>query len=161
MNKEWRVWAKDIFSHYNQEFDSTLVFEDDNFFIMDWRDKNGSGNLATRYIVDKQKGDLIIKGDSGECIASWYNPITVENLVHYINSAEYFIGKMRCSSHKYTYDYHDVEKDLEDEKQGYLKMVQDDDFDGVTEEHLRRILSVCRRYLMIFLYAKIRHIQKN
>lgn len=136
MNEIWRTWAKDIFSHYDQDFDSILVFEDDNFFIMDWRDKNGSGNLATRYIVDKKKGDLIIKGDSGDCIASWYNSVTVEDLVRYINSTEYFVGKIKCSTNKYTYDYHDVKEDLEDEKQDYLRMLQEDDFDRVTEEEL-------------------------
>lgn len=136
MDKKWRAWAKGIFSHYHQDFDSTLVFEDENFFIMDWRDKNGSGNLATRYIVDKKKGDLIIKGDSGDCIASWYNPVAVEDLVHYINSTGYFIEKMQCSTNKYTYDYHDVEEDLEDEKQEYLKMLREGDFDSITEEEL-------------------------
>lgn len=136
MDKKWRAWAKDIFSHFNQDFDSTLVFEDENFFIMDWRDKNGSGNLATRYIVDKKKGDLIIKGDSGDCIASWYNPVAVEDLVHYINSTGYFIEKMRCSTHKFTYDYQDIEEDLEEEKQEYLKMLHEGDLDGITEEEL-------------------------
>lgn len=136
MDKKWREWAKDVFSHYGQEFDSTIVFEDENFFVMDWKDKNGSGNLATRYIVDKKKGDLIIKGDSGDCIASWYNPVRVEDLVHYINSTGYFIGKMRCTTNKYTYEHNDVEEDLEDEKQEYLKMIRDGDIDSITEDEL-------------------------
>lgn len=136
MDKKWREWAKDTFDDYGQDFDVALVFEDENFFIMDWKDKNGSGNLATRYIVDKQKGDLIIKGDCGDCIASWYNPVSVENLVRYINSTGYFIEKMRCTSNKYTYDYHDIEEDLEEEKQKYLKMVRDGDLDRVTEEEV-------------------------
>ena len=136
MDKKWRTWAKDIFSHYNQEFDATLVFENDSFFIMDWRDKNGSGNLATRYIVDKKKGDLIIKGDSGYCIASWYNPVSVEDLVHYINDTGYFIEKMRCSTHKYTYYYLDIEEDLEDEKRYYLKLIRDGEIDEIPEEEV-------------------------
>ncbi len=136
MDKKWRAWAKGIYSRYNQEFDSTLVFEDENFFIMDWRDKNGSGNLATRYIVDKKKGDLIIKGDSGDCIASWYNPVAVENLVRYIDSAGYFIEKMRCSTNKYTYYCYDVKEDLEEEKQNYLELIHDGDLDGIAEEEL-------------------------
>lgn len=71
MKKEWRDWARDVLAHYGQDFDSRLVFENDDFFIMDWKDRNGSGNLATRYIVDKGRGDLIITGDAGDCIASW------------------------------------------------------------------------------------------
>lgn len=134
MDEKWKTWAKDIFSRY--DFDATLIFEDDNFFIMDWKDKNGSGEYATRYIVDKQKGDLIIKGDSGYCIASWCNPVTVDNLAHYINSTGYFIDKMRCASNKYTYNFNDIEEDLADEKQKYLKKIHDGDLDGIAEEEL-------------------------
>lgn len=45
--KNWREYAKDIFSHYGQEFDATLVMENEDFFVADWRDRNGSGNLAS------------------------------------------------------------------------------------------------------------------
>ena len=89
MDIKWREWARSNFACYGQEFEPKLILEDDNFFIMDWRDKHGSGNLATRYIVDKKKGDLIIKGDAGDCIASWYNEVTPEKLVSYINSTGY------------------------------------------------------------------------
>lgn len=136
MDNKWRSWARDIFGRYGQQFDSTLVHEDEEFFIMDRRDRNGSGNLATRYIVDKKKGDLIIKGNSGDCIASWCNPVSVEELVHYINSTGYFISKMRCTTYKYTYDYRDVEEDLSAVRQEYLKMLRNGDIDGMTEEEL-------------------------
>ena len=137
MNKKWRSWAKDVFSHFEQEFEPTLIFEDEQFFIMDWRDKNGSGNLATRYIVDKKKGDLIIKGDAGDCIASWFNEVTPEDLVHYINSTDYFIGKMQCSTNKYSYDHRDIEEDLDEIKQECLKLLQEDNLVvEVTEEEL-------------------------
>lgn len=134
MDEKWKAWAKDIFSRY--DFDATLLFENENFFIMDWKDKNGCGEYATRYIVDKQKGDLIIKGDCGNCIASWYNPVTVEKLTHYINSTEYFIEKMRCTSNEYTYVYRDVKEDLEDIKQEYIKAVRDGAFENIDEEEL-------------------------
>lgn len=137
MDKKWRAWARDIFSCYGQEFAATLVYEDDYLFVMDWKDKNGSGNLATRYIVDKKKGDLIIKGDAGCCIASWYNPVSVESLVHYINDTGYFIGKFQCSTNRYTYEWQDVEEDLEDEKQEYLKMLHDGDIGRITEKELK------------------------
>ncbi len=119
--KEMREWAKEIFSHFGQEFDATLVYEDDRLFVMDWKDKNGSGNLSTRYIVDKQKGSLILEGDSGFMTACWYNPVQVEDLVHYINSTGYFMEKMRCTDHKYTYDTDDITADLEEEKAELIK----------------------------------------
>lgn len=136
MDKDKRAWAKKVFGYYEQEFEPTLVLEDEDFFIMDWRDKNGSGNLATRYIVDKKKGDLIIKGDAGDCIASWYNKVTPEDLVHYINSTGYFMEKMQCTTNKYTYNHEDVEADLEEQKQEYLKLLHDGDTDAYTEEEL-------------------------
>jgi hypothetical protein len=138
MDEKWKEWAKDVFGRY--DFDATLLFEDEDFFIMDWKDKNGCGEYATRYIVDKQKGDLIIKGDCGDCIASWYNPVTVEKLAHYINSTGYFIGKMQCTSNKYTYDYRDVKEDLEDIKQEYIKAVRDGAFENIDEEELENIM---------------------
>lgn len=137
MNKMWREWAKNNFAHFGQEFEPRLILEDENFFIMDWRDKHGSGNLATRYIVDKKKGDLIIKGDAGDCIASWYNEVTPEDLVHYINSTEYFIGKMQCTTNKYSYRPKDVDEDLEEIKQECLKLLQEDSLLAeVTEEEM-------------------------
>lgn len=129
MTKSDRTWAKNILSLYGQEFEPTLVYEDDRIFIMDWRDKGGSGNLATRYIVDKEKGDLIIKGDAGDCIASWFNSVTVEDLVCYVNSTYYFIEKIQCSTHKYSYEWEDVKEDLEDRKQDILGLYSDGDLD--------------------------------
>lgn len=127
MNKKWREYAKKVYNHYGQEFEATLILEDDNFFIMDWRDKNGSGNLATRYIVDKKKGDLIIKGDAGDCIACWFNEVTPEKLAVYINSTSYFIEKFQCSSNKYTYDLDDIQSDLEELREEYLGYLRNDD----------------------------------
>lgn len=135
--KEMRAWAKDIFSHFGQEFEAYLVHEDDNIFVMDWKDKNGSGNLATRYIVDKKRGTFIITGDSGHCIACWYNPIKVEDLVHYINSTGYFMEKIQCTDHKYTYAPDDIDEDLEDTKQMIVKEKLED-YDG-DEENIEYI----------------------
>ena len=129
MTKSDRAWAKGILSLYGQEFEPVLVHEDGRIFIMDWRDKGGSGNLATRYIVDKEKGDLIIKGDAGDCIASWFNSVTVEELACYINSIYYFIEKIQCSTNKYSYKWEDVKEDLEDRKQDILALYSDGNLD--------------------------------
>ncbi len=136
MDQNTRRWAEDTFSRDGKEFEPVLVFEDDTFFVMDWRDKNGSGYLATRYIVDKPRGDLIIKGDAGCCIASWNGRVTVEHLVQYINDAGYFLGKIRCTERKYTHAWEDVKEDLESEKQAYLKKVRDGDLKNVTEQEI-------------------------
>lgn len=127
MKKEDRERARKSFASYGQEFAPTLVQEDDNFFIMDWRDKNGSGNMATRYILDKKKGTLIITGDSGNCIAAWYNSINPEDMAVYINSVDYFIGKIQCTEFKYEYEWTDVLSDLKALREEYLGYVREGD----------------------------------
>lgn len=145
MKKEWRDWARDVLAHYGQDFDSRLVFENDDFFIMDWKDRNGSGNLATRYIVDKGRGDLIITGDAGDCIASWHNSVTPEDIACYINSVGYFVEKMQCTTNKHTYRSEDVRKDINDYRNEMLKIIKNpnDGIDGsdgepITEEECNR-----------------------
>ena len=125
---EQKLAAKKSFAEYGQEFAPTLVQEDDNFFIMDWKDKNGSGNMATRYILDKKKGTLIITGDSGHCIASWYNHVEPEQMARYINSVDYFIEKIQCTEFKYDYEWDDVLADLVELRDEYLGYVREDDF---------------------------------
>lgn len=121
IKKEIREKMLDIFSHYGQEFDAFLIQDDDNFFIVDWKDKNGSGNLATRYILDKKEGTFIITGDSGDCIACWYNELTPENLSVYVSDVRYFMGKIQCSTDKYTYECDDIEADLDEIKEELRK----------------------------------------
>ena len=139
--KDWKEYAKEVFSHYGQEFEAYPVQDDENFFIVDWRDKNGSGNLSTRYILDKQRGTLIISGDSGDCIASWYSPHTPNEVAGYLNDAYYFMQKVQCSSHNYVYHWEDVEADINDIRQEMLKIItdpengiNDDEGNPITEE---------------------------
>lgn len=139
MNKEHREKAAKSFAAYGQEFAPTLVQEDDNFFIMDWRDKNGSGNMATRYILDKKKGTLIITGDSGNCIATWHSRKKPEEIARYLNDEQYFIEKMQCTEYKYDYDWDDVLADLKELREEYLDYVRkggfcDNDSHEITEE---------------------------
>jgi hypothetical protein len=100
---------------------ATVVLEDKNFLILDWRDKSGSGEYAVRYIVDCQKGNLIVSGDLGDCIASWFNNVTPDKLACYVNDISYFMGKFQCSSDTYDYQWRDIVSDLEGIKEEFLK----------------------------------------
>lgn len=128
MNKVHREKAAKSFAAYGQEFAPKLIQEDDDFFIMDWRDKNGSGNMATRYILDKKKGTLIITGDSGNCIATWHSRKKPEEIARYLNDEQYFIEKMQCTEYKYDYDWDDVEADLKELEEEYLGYVREGGF---------------------------------
>lgn len=125
MADQWEKWAEEAFNSSGREFGAALVHEDGRFFIMDWRDKNGSETLAVRYILDKRKGDLAITGDAGCCIAGWQGPVSVEDIAGCLNDPERFIEAIQCTTNKYTYDWEDVVEDLEAEKEACLKNLCD------------------------------------
>ncbi len=92
---------------------ATLIQNTDRFCIIDWRRADGSGNCYVNYIVDKARGSLIVSGDLGDSIATWYNPLDPAKLKGYIhNDIGYYIGKIQCSSDLYNYDEDDVVKEI-------------------------------------------------
>ena len=100
---------------------ATVLLENENFLVLDWRNKDGSGEYSVRYIVDCQKGNLFISGDLGDCIASWFNEITPDAMARYVNDIQYFMGKFQCSSDKYDYHWEDIKSDLEGIREEYLE----------------------------------------
>ena len=94
---------------------ATLIQDTERFLIIDWRRADGSGNYYVNYIVDKKRGSLIVSGDLGDSIATWYNPLTAEKIKSYIhNDVGYYIGKLQCASDKYYYDEENIVSDLKD-----------------------------------------------
>ena len=92
---------------------ATLIQNSERYCIIDWRRADGSGNCYVNYIVDKKRGSLIVSGDLGDSIATWYNPVEPCNLKKYIhNDVYYYMGKFQCASDKYVYDEDDVISDL-------------------------------------------------
>lgn len=91
-----------------------VLHDDENFLVLKWQDKNGSGNYVVKYIVDKAWGTLYIDGDLGCAVACWYGKVTTENIFDYINtkSIGYFVSKIQCSTDKYSYDDEDVKEDV-------------------------------------------------
>lgn len=83
---------------------ATLIQDTERYLAIDWRRSDGSGDYYVNYILDKKRGSLIISGDLGDCIATWYNNVSTENMRSYINSIDYFISKFQCTSDDYTYD---------------------------------------------------------
>lgn len=115
--ESWKEHARGRFANH----EATLVQSDKNFFIVDWRNKNGSCDYYVRFMLDIKLGTLIIQGDLGDCIARWYNNVTPKQLYSYVNTPEYFIGKFRVTSDDFTYMYKDALEDLEELKQRYLE----------------------------------------
>ena len=117
-----------------------IISQTDDFFIADWRNKNGSGDYAVRYILDIKKGNLIVSGDLGDSIASWYNEVVPQKLKHYLNDVNYYIGKLQCASDKYTYHLKDIKEDLEKIKQETLSENYDPEYVEEDFEEMYEIL---------------------
>ena len=73
---------------------ATVIENTDNFFIVDWRSKDGGSDYAVRYIVDKNKGTFIVYGDLGNYVANWYSRLDPTELTSYLTSINYYIGKI-------------------------------------------------------------------
>lgn len=116
---------------------ATLIQNTDRFFIIDWRRSDGSSNHYVNYIVDKARGSLIVSGDLGDSIATWYNSLDPANLKCYIhNDVDYYIRKIQCSSDLYDYDEDDVAEEIknqldESDVAGYIE--KSDRFDDEDE----------------------------
>lgn len=101
-----------------------LIENTDAITVIDWRRADGSGEYGVRYIVDKQKGNLIITGDLGDCIGSWYNSFSMHDIYTYLHDVYYFMSKFECSSDKYTYKYDDIAADISEIKKEVLETVK-------------------------------------
>lgn len=120
----------EIYEKYRKVFEekghiATPVLINDDWWIVDWRKASGGSDYAVRYIIDCKKGNLIITGDLGDCVACWYNTVTPNNMQRYVQSIDYFIGKMQATSDKYSYRGEDIKADLEEIKQEYLNNLDD------------------------------------
>ena len=49
---------------------ATLVQDTDRYLIIDWRRADGSEEYYVNYILDKERGSLIVSGDLGSSIAT-------------------------------------------------------------------------------------------
>lgn len=90
-----------------------LVQNTDRFLIIDWRRADGSGNYYVNYIFDKERGTLVVSGDLGDSIATWFNRLDPSDVKKWIkNDIEYYIKKIQCSSDLYYYDISKIVSDI-------------------------------------------------
>lgn len=93
--------------------EATLVMNNDRYTAIDWRRADGSSDYYVNYIIDKKRGSLIVSGDLGDSIATWYNPLAVKELSNFIrNNIYYYIEKIQCSSDLYVWDSGDIVQDI-------------------------------------------------
>ena len=61
MQKNKLAMCKRIF----KDFQATKIVDDEKILIIDWKNKDSSGEYAIRYTLDMEKGNFIITGDVG------------------------------------------------------------------------------------------------
>ena len=115
MNKKIYEACRERFATHK----ATLIQDTDRYLAIDWRKSNGSGDYYVNYILDKKRGSLIISGDLGDCIATWYNKLDAAKVKSYVNDVPYFMGKFQCASDDYTYEEGDVIADIREHFEEY------------------------------------------
>lgn len=108
MNEEIRRNCRERFAAHK----ATLIQDTERYLAIDWRKSDGGGDYYVNYILDKKRGSLIISGDLGDCIATWYNKLSAAKVKSLVNDVDYFIGKFQCASDDYTYYEDDVMTDI-------------------------------------------------
>lgn len=94
---------------------ATLIQDTDRFLIIDWRKENGDGSYYVNYIVDKKRGSLIVSGDIGDSIATWFNPIEPAKLKNYVQDIGYYISKFQATSNSVYYETDNIIADMKEE----------------------------------------------
>lgn len=92
---------------------ATVLLENENFFALNWQDKEGGNYYRICYFLDKKEGTLYIGGDVGSSIARWYRKETPEVIASYMNNIGYFLEKVECSTDSYIRTEGQIEKDIE------------------------------------------------
>ena len=110
---ERNLWFENAKKHF-QNHQAKLVFSNDDFIVIDWRNKNGTSDYYINFFVDKRRGSLHVDGDLGSSIATWYNRLDADNLKSYLKDVGYYMGKFQCTSDKYCYDSDDAFSDFEE-----------------------------------------------
>lgn len=116
---------------------ATLIQNTDRYLIIDWRRADGSGDYYVNYIVDKKRGNLIVSGDLGDSIATWYNKIKPSDLKNYVkNDIGYYISKIQTASDLFYYD----EKNVVESIKYNLEDFDSDDIISSYSDHSSRYM---------------------
>lgn len=108
--------AKIMFSHHKAVFRQL-----DGISTLDWRNEDGSSDYYVRYVFDEECCCLYLSGDLGSAVVRLTERATLQTLSHYINSVDYFMEKIRCSTNLYCYDAEIAKEDLTYYVQNYLR----------------------------------------
>lgn len=93
-NKELKTLQYGLKKNF-KDHKATIIINNEDVFIMEWRNKNGSSNYYIKYVLDKKLGVFMVYGDLGESIAYWYSPLEVTDITSYMYDIWYYKGKIK------------------------------------------------------------------
>ena len=106
---------------------------ENNIAILDWRKKSGSSAYYVRYVLDTEHCCLYITGDLGYAVVRLTERATLSALAGYINTVDYFVEKIQCSTDKYQYDEAVAKTELREHLLQYKRQIYDTDMLTVGE----------------------------
>lgn len=121
-------WSKDW-----QRSDITASCTENGILGLEWKNRNGNGIYRSRYIVDLERGNIIITGDCGSAIACFSNSLMVEQLSGLVSNIGYFAEKIRCGEGMFTYEPEDIEEDLQFAEECWRKKHHENWSDTITD----------------------------
>lgn len=99
-------------NNFNEHI-AKVELENEDFFILNWQNKNSSTEYQVHYILDKKQGILYISGDLGSCVTYWRNRLTPEALVGMLGNVGRFLSMCECSSDNYIRTDEAINADVE------------------------------------------------
>lgn len=120
-------WSKD-----GQGPDGAVSCTENGILGLEWKNRDGSGTYQSRYIIDLEKGNIIITGDCGNAIACFSNSLKVEQLSGLVSNIGYFAEKIRCGEGMFTYEPEDIEVDLQFAEERWRKKHHENWSDTIT-----------------------------
>lgn len=104
----WTTHAEKKFS----DFEANLT-QHDGISVLDWRNRNGSGDYYMRVIFDEDKERMFISGDLGNAVFQFTEKATLFRIARY-SSFSYFMEKLSCSTNRWEYDRQSAREELEE-----------------------------------------------
>lgn len=134
IKEEIKETAKHIFRNHK----ASVVVKTEDMMVIDWKQPESS-EYCVQYILDSKNGTLHISGDMGYCISCWHSRLEFSKMVEVIQTPDYWIGKFKASSDRYTYNDKDIKEDLCDIRDLYVKVLGDKEYIRTDFDEMYRI----------------------
>lgn len=124
--EKWHNNAAERFKNFN-----AVLTKHGDLEVLDWRNKNGSGDYRVRFVFDPLVERMYISGDLGAAVFHFTEKANFENISRY-SSLSYFFEKLETATDRVTYTTNRAEFELD--LRHFADFVEIDDKDFSEEE---------------------------